>query len=74
MKTTLLIFVFALVALCILLMRRILKLEYSNFDLNEKLNISDQEYISLFDENTKLSDKLLEVKLMNEIKKITNEN
>ena len=55
MNTTLFIFVIVLMALCVLLMRRILKLEYQVFDLNDKLNISDYEYISLFGENRKLS-------------------
>ena len=41
--------------LCVLLMRRILKLEYQVYDLNERLNLSDEEYIDLFSENTKLS-------------------
>ena len=41
--------------LCVLLTRRILKLEYQVYDLNERLNLSDEEYIDLFSENTKLS-------------------
>ena len=55
MNTTLIISVIALIVLCILLMRRVLKLECQVFDLNDKLNISDYEYISLFGENRKLS-------------------
>jgi len=55
MNTTLLLSVIALIVICILLMRRVLKLECQVFDLNDKLNISDYEYISLFGENRKLS-------------------
>ena len=53
--TALLIFVFALMVLCVLLMRRILKLEYQVYDLNDKLNISDGEYVDLFNTNIELS-------------------
>jgi len=55
MNTTLIISVIALIVLCVLLMRRILKQEIIIFDLNDKLNISDYEYICLFGENRKLS-------------------
>ena len=55
MNTTIIITVIALIALCLLLMRRILKLEYQVYDLNEKLNLSDAEYIDLFDVNLNLS-------------------
>lgn len=55
MNTTLLLSVIALIALCIILMRRVLKLECQVFDLNDKLNVSDYEYICLFGENRKLS-------------------
>ena len=55
MNTALFIFVIALMVLCVLFMRRILKLEYQVYDLNEKLNLSDGEYIDLFTENTELS-------------------
>jgi len=55
MNTTLLLSVIALIVLCIILMRRVLKLECQVFDLNDKLNISDYEYICLFGENRKLS-------------------
>ena len=58
MNTNIIILGIALIALCILLMRRILKLEYQVFDLNDKLNISDGEYIALFDVNLKLSTEL----------------
>ena len=58
MNTTIIILGIALIALCLLLMRRILKLEYQVFDLNDKLNISDGEYIALFDVNLKLSTEL----------------
>lgn len=56
MNTTLFIFVIALMFLCVLLMRRILKLEYAVFDLNEKLNLSDGEYLNLFDVNLELTE------------------
>lgn len=46
---------FCLLVICILLMRTVLKQEITIFDLNDKLNISDYEYISLFGENRKLS-------------------
>jgi len=44
-----------LIILCLILMRRIKKLEDNNFDLNEKLNLSDKEYLSLFEDNLKLT-------------------
>jgi len=55
MNTTLLLSVIALIVLCVLLLRKIIKQEIIIFDLNDKLNISDYEYISLFGENRKLS-------------------
>ena len=55
MNTSIFILIIALMVLCVLLMRRILKLEYQVYDLNERLNLSDEEYIDLFSENTKLS-------------------
>lgn len=69
MTTTLLLMVFALMILCISLMRRIIKLEYSNFDLNERLNLSDEEYIDLFNENLKLSEKISDAKLIKQLQK-----
>lgn len=56
-----------LIAFCFLLMRRITKLEDDNFDLNEKLNISDREYNGLFEINLQLSE---EIELLTEFKKI----
>ena len=67
MNTTIIILGIALIALCLLLMRRILKLEYQVFDLNDKLNISDGEYNGLFERNLQLSE---EVELLTEFKKI----
>lgn len=67
MNTTLFVIVFALMALCILLMRKILKLEYAVFDLNEKLNLSDEEYVDLFNVNLELTE---EVELLTEFQKI----
>ena len=58
MNTTLYIFLALLIVLCVLLMRRILKLEYAVFDLNDRLQLSDQDYIDLFDVNTKLTTEL----------------
>ena len=58
MNTTIIILGIALIALCLLLMRRILKLEYQVFDLNDKLNISDGEYIDLFNINLGLSEQI----------------
>ena len=55
MNTSIFILIIALMVLCVLLTRRILKLEYQVYDLNERLNLSDEEYIDLFSENTKLS-------------------
>jgi cell division protein FtsB len=67
MNTVLLIFVIALMVLCVLLMRRILKLEYQVYDLNEKINISDEEYVDLFETNLQLSE---EIEILTEFKKI----
>lgn len=47
-----------LIILCLLLMRRITKLEDDNFDLNEKLNLSDGEYVDLFNVNLELSEQI----------------
>ena len=58
MNTTLLLFVIPLMGLCVLLMRRIIKQEYIIFDLNERLNLSDGEYIDLFDANIELSEQV----------------
>ena len=58
MNTTLLLIVIALIVLCILLMRRIIKQEIIIFDLNDKLNISDGEYIDLFNVNLGLSEQV----------------
>lgn len=46
---------FCLLVICVLLMRTVLKQEITIFNLNEKLAISDQEYIDLFNENLLLS-------------------
>jgi hypothetical protein len=67
--TALLIFVIALMVLCVLLMRRILKLEYQVFYLNEKINVSDEEYVDLFETNLQLSE---EIELLSEFEKIKN--
>ena len=46
---------FCLLVICILLIMAVLKQQITIFDLNEKLAISDQEYIDLFNENLLLS-------------------
>jgi len=56
MNTTLIVSVIALIALCIVLMLKIIKQEYVIYDLNDKLNLSDGEYLDLFDVNLKLSE------------------
>lgn len=70
------ILMFLIFILCILLMRRVLIHEITIFDLNdtiselnEKLNLSDKEYIDLFKENRKLSDKIVDLKVMKIIQK-----
>ena len=59
-----------LVILCILLMRRITIIEEQKFDLNEKLNLSDQEYISLFKENVKIHEELSSLRVLERIKNL----
>lgn len=58
MEPIYIISVILLIALCFLLMRRITKLEDKNFDLNEKLNLSDGEYNDLFNVNLGLSEQI----------------
>jgi len=58
METIYLLMIAALLALCLLLMRRVVILEDDNFNLNEKLNLSDGEYLDLFDVNLKLSEQV----------------
>jgi uncharacterized membrane protein YGL010W len=64
------ILTFFVFILCILLMRRVLIHEIKIFDLNgtiselnEKLNLSDKEYIDLFNENLKLVEKIQKTKI-----------
>lgn len=57
------ILMFCIFILCILLMRRVLKHEITIFDLNDKLNLSDKEYVDLFNENIKLSEKITDLKI-----------
>lgn len=59
-----------LAVLCIFLMRRIKIIEDQKFDLNEKLNLSDEEYISLFNENLKLAEELDTMKVLKRIKNL----
>jgi hypothetical protein len=70
------ILTFFVFILCILLMRRVLIHEIKIFDLNgtiselnEKLNLSDKEYIDLFNENLKLVEKISDLKLIKKIQK-----
>lgn len=58
MNTTLLLMVFSLMILCVIMMRKIINQEVKIFDLNERLNLSDEEYIDLYDVNLKLSTEL----------------
>lgn len=55
MNIAVILSVIALIALCVVLMMKIIKQEYVIYDLNERLNLSDGEYVDLFNENTKLS-------------------
>ena len=54
---------FCIFILCILLMRRVLNHEITIFDLNDKLNLSDKEYVDLFNENIKLSEEIDDLKV-----------
>lgn len=47
-----------LMILCIFMMRKITILEDDNFELGERLKLSDEEYISLFDVNMALSEQV----------------
>jgi len=58
MNTTLIVSVIALIALCIVLMLKIIKQEYVIYDLNDKLNLSDGEYVDLFNVNLGLSEQV----------------
>jgi hypothetical protein len=59
-----------LAVVCILLMRRITIIEEQKFELNERLNMSDEEYISLFKENIKIKDELSSLKVLQRIKNL----
>jgi hypothetical protein len=63
-----------LVVICIVLMRLILKQENTIFDLNEKLNISDMEYMDIFDSNLKLSEEIVLLKELKRFKKPQSKN
>lgn len=58
MNTTLIVPVIALIVLCIVLMLKIIKQEYVIYDLNDKLNLSDGEYVDLFNVNLGLSEQV----------------
>ena len=58
MNASIIISGIALIVLCIVLMRRIIKQEYIICDLNERLNLSDEEYLDIFDVNLKLSEQV----------------
>lgn len=59
---------FCLLVICILLMRTVLKQEITIFNLNEKLAISDQEYIDLFNENLLLTGHSNDLEVSSEFK------
>lgn len=59
-----------LAVVCILLMRRITIIEEQKFELNERLNMSDEEYIDLFKENIKIKDELSSLKVLERIKNL----
>jgi hypothetical protein len=59
-----------LAVVCILLMRRITIIEEQKFELNERLNMSDEEYIDLFKENIKIKDELSSLKVLQRIKNL----
>ena len=67
---TIVIILFCLAVLCILLMRRITIIEEQKFELNEKLNLSDQEYIDLFKENVKISKELSTLRVLKRIQNL----
>ena len=59
-----------LAVVCIFLMRRITIIEEQKFELNERLNMSDEEYIDLFRENVKIKDELSSLKVLERIKNL----
>lgn len=59
---------FCLLVICILLMLTVLKQEITIFNLNEKLAISDQEYIDLFNENLLLTGHSNDLEVSSEFK------
>ena len=61
--TAIYILMFCIFILCILLMRIVLNHEITIFDLNDKLNLSDKEYVDLFNENIKLSEEIDDLKV-----------
>ena len=67
--TQLIIIILLLLIACVLLMRSFVDQKTKIETLNEKLNLSDAEYIDLFKENIKLSDKITELKVIKLIKK-----
>ena len=68
--TQLIIIILLLLIACVLLMRSFvnqkIKIEY----LNEKLNLSDEEYVDLFKENIKISDELSSLRVLERIKNL----
>lgn len=59
---------FCLLVICILLIMAVLKQQITIFNLNEKLAISDQEYIDLFNENLLLSGNSDDLEVSSEFK------
>ena len=68
--TAIYILMFCIFILCILLMRRVLNHEITIFDLNDKLNLSDKEYVDLFNENIKLSEEIDDLKVKKIMRKL----
>ena len=55
---------------CVYLMRAFLNQKINSETLNEKLNLSDQEYISLFKENVKIKDELSTLRVLQRIQNL----
>jgi hypothetical protein len=55
---------------CVYFMRAFLNQKINSETLNEKLNLSDQEYIDLFKENLKIKDELSTLRVLQRIKNL----
>ena len=65
--TELLIITVLLLIACVLLMRSFVNQKIKIEDLNQQLNLSDQEYVELFNENVKMADELCTFKVLERI-------